>query len=145
MKTVWKIVLCSLAAVLLTGLLVWALVFDFTVPVLHLGDDFDDSGYTVMDVSGEAVISEKITALEVPSAFVPMTAMKSSCAKLHRITKQTDCATAWKTEGCVSATEREVSCLSPTSLSKYCSPPKLQTRFLLLIWMRPAQKSRWKP
>lgn len=65
MKTVWKIVLCSLAAVLLTGLLVWALVFDFTVPVLHFGDDFDDSGYTVMDVSGEAVISEKITALEV--------------------------------------------------------------------------------
>lgn len=65
MKTVWKIVLCSLAAVLLTGLLVWALVFDFTVPVLHFGDAFDDSGYTVMDVSGEAVISEKITALEV--------------------------------------------------------------------------------
>ena len=65
MKTVWKIVLCSLAAVLLIGLLVWALVFDFTVPVLHFGDDFDDSGYTVMDVSSEAVISEKITALEV--------------------------------------------------------------------------------
>ena len=65
MKTVWKIVLCSLAAVLLIGLLVWALVFDFTVPVLHFGDDFDDSGYTVMDVSGEAVISEKIKALDI--------------------------------------------------------------------------------
>lgn len=65
MKTVWKIVLCALAAVLLIGLLVWMLVFDFQLPVLHFGSLFDNGSYTIMDASGEVTLPDDIHALNI--------------------------------------------------------------------------------
>lgn len=65
MKSAWKIILCSLAAVVLIVVLLLLLVFKVRIPVLHFGDKFDDSAYTVMDASGEVSIVDSIRALDI--------------------------------------------------------------------------------
>lgn len=65
MKSTWKIILCSLAAVVLIVVLLLLLVFKVRIPVLHFGDKFDDSAYTVMDTSGEVSIADSIRALDI--------------------------------------------------------------------------------
>lgn len=65
MKSVWKIILCSLAAVALIGTLVWALLFGFELPVVHLKADLDDSNSITMDTSGEISLSDDIHTLDV--------------------------------------------------------------------------------